>query len=557
MREGPSDTDKKTNDENVHQNSRSRRRRITKVHYDTLSRPAAGETDGDYEVANPVNMTTGLWYDANTSYAEGNDSADWADLVPTFLQHGYKSSLGYKSVETANVPLLMIERSYNPPPIRQQMLEILMEECGLPAAFLGRDATMACYACGRTTSTVVDIGYSGTTVSPVFEGYVEQKGIRRAPIGTMAMDELALSQLSSLVSASIRSKKKAGSNNATVKPLYQVRNPKAQRSDAFRRFSLLQVGRDCRESGAGQAINAAASKTIAVPSISYVLPDGQMVDVPSQARFAVANLVVGRTGSGGGDGGGEAAANADPEELATRQRREEYLEKNKREFEDLVKRAAGEDDEDDDDDEKMDDSENVGSNKQDGDDGDRKRQASQYTESSAVGLSSRRAANRGRKMAVGSRQDKTGGNEEGGAKPRVQFDNRILQKACVPYLQTCLEDELTSTPVANMVCDAAFRCDREQQASVLGNVILAGGGACIGPTDQSVPDFLREQIESIIHLHTPGWKVRVLSPGMQERAIASWLGGSILGSLGTFHDMWITKADYEEWGSAIVNRKCP
>ncbi|KAL3893331.1 MAG: hypothetical protein SGARI_008236, partial [Bacillariaceae sp.] len=140
--------------------------------------------------------------------------------------------------------------------------------------------------------------------------------------------------------------------------------------------------------------------------------------------------------------------------------------------------------------------------------------------------------------------------------PKVVFDNRILQKACLPYMESMLE-QLTASPVANMVCDAAFRCDRDQQAGVLGNVVLAGGGACIGPTDQAVPDSLREQIEAIIHTHTPGWRVKVLSPGMQERAIASWLGGSILGSLGTFHEMWISKQEYEEWGTAIVNRKCP
>ena len=139
---------------------------------------------------------------------------------------------------------------------------------------------------------------------------------------------------------------------------------------------------------------------------------------------------------------------------------------------------------------------------------------------------------------------------------KIRFDNRILQKACAPYLETCFE-QLTASPVANMVCDAAFRCDRDQQAGVLGNVVLAGGGACIGPTDQSVPDSLREQIETIIHAHTPGWRVKMLAPGKQERAIASWLGGSILGSLGTFHEMWISKAEYDEWGCSIVNRKCP
>ena len=136
---------------------------------------------------------------------------------------------------------------------------------------------------------------------------------------------------------------------------------------------------------------------------------------------------------------------------------------------------------------------------------------------------------------------------------KIRFDNRILQKACAPYLETIFE-QLTASPVANMVCDAAFRCDRDQQAGVLGNVVLAGGGSCIGPTDQSVPDSLREQIETIIHSHTPGWRVKMLAPGKQERAIASWLGGSILGSLGTFHEMWISKAEYDEWGCSIVNR---
>jgi actin-related protein len=72
-----------------------------------------------------------------------------------------------------------------------------------------------------------------------------------------------------------------------------------------------------------------------------------------------------------------------------------------------------------------------------------------------------------------------------------------------------------------------------------------------------VPDQIKESVEAIIHQHTPGWRVKVLAPGIQERAILSWLGGSILGSLGSFHEMWITKAEYDEWGSSIVNRKCP
>lgn len=535
-----------------------RRKPIKKVNYDTLDRPAdpASNSDGDWEVANPVNSTTGLWYEPGTSSAAGsgtsynandkqtssandlqNDGADWSDLIPTFLRHGYSTALGIESSSssdadvTSHNPLLMIERSYNPPAIRQQVLEILMEECQVPATFLGRDATMACYACGRTTSTVVDIGYSGTTVSPVYEGYVEQRGVRRAPIGTMAMDELSLTHLHKLMKELQIRKKIRKKDHKQLMPLWQVRHPEATRKDSFHRLSLLQIAKDCRESGAGQAINTLASAALQVPSMSYCLPDGNTVDVPSVGRFSVAELAV-----------GSKAALDEKEELTTL--RDDYLEKVRKDYEELLEIASA-DDED-------------GNDKKNGDEDtaaeDKKRQVNKYTDATAVGIStSRRGTKRGRKSPAESEKQALGAQK---MTSKIQFDNCILQKACAPYLESCFE-QLTASPVANMVCDAAFRCDRDQQAGVLGNVVLAGGGACIGPTDQSVPDSLREQIEAIIHAHTPGWRVKMLAPGKQERAIASWLGGSILGSLGTFHEMWISKAEYDEWGCSIVNRKCP
>ena len=45
-------------------------------------------------------------------------------------------------------------------------------------------------------------------------------------------------------------------------------------------------------------------------------------------------------------------------------------------------------------------------------------------------------------------------------------------------------------------------------------------------------------------------------PTTAERRFSSWIGGSILGSLGTFHQMWISKQEYEENGKCIVDKKC-
>ncbi|KAL3932943.1 MAG: hypothetical protein SGBAC_010616 [Bacillariaceae sp.] len=562
---------------------RTRRRPIAKVNYDALNCPAVyshnsgdidgKELDGNWNVANPVDPTTGLWYDPMTESNghclenKGGDGSDWADLIPTYLKHGYSSALGIDCL-SAN-PLLLIERSYNPPPIRQQTLEILMEECDVPAVFFGRDAILSCYACGKTTSTVVDIGYSGTTITPVYEGYVESKGIRRCPIGTYHMDDMALQQLqqgvkqnaaSAIANGEDGSKKDDGKNplferqqRGELIPWYQAYNPNLQqRREVFHRLSMLDVGRECRVSGAGQSINTLASKALQVPSMSFSLPDGETVDIPSQNRFAVAELVVGIANSA-------AATEETPSSTtlssndSTSSRRQQALESLQKDWKELLESAENDDMEEDD---QMD----VDSDEKD----EKERQVQKYNEASAVGVPSRRTTRKRRRAAAAANakeqtdKAKATGNakEATQTKPKARFYNNILNRACAPYLKT-LSEQLTAAPIANMVCDAAFRCDRDQQANVLGNVILSGGGACIGPTDHALPDLLREQMESIIHQHTPGWRVKVLSPHIPERHIASWLGGSILGSLGGFHEMWITKAEYEEWGSAIVNRKCP
>ena len=49
-------------------------------------------------------------------------------------------------------------------------------------------------------------------------------------------------------------------------------------------------------------------------------------------------------------------------------------------------------------------------------------------------------------------------------------------------------------------------------------------------------------------------KIKVVAP--PERKYSVWIGGSILSSLSTFQSMWISKAEYDESGPAIVHRKC-
>merc|ERR1712039_119918 len=49
-------------------------------------------------------------------------------------------------------------------------------------------------------------------------------------------------------------------------------------------------------------------------------------------------------------------------------------------------------------------------------------------------------------------------------------------------------------------------------------------------------------------------KIKIIAP--PERKYSVWIGGSILSSLSTFQQMWITKQEYDECGPSIVHRKC-
>ena len=79
------------------------------------------------------------------------------------------------------------------------------------------------------------------------------------------------------------------------------------------------------------------------------------------------------------------------------------------------------------------------------------------------------------------------------------------------------------------------------------NVVLSGGTTMF--------PGLPERVENELRVLAPGSaKVKVIAP--PERKYSVWIGGSILSSLSTFQSMWISKAEYDESGPAIVHRKC-
>ncbi|KAI9593780.1 actin family [Syncephalis fuscata] len=101
----------------------------------------------------------------------------------------------------------------------------------------------------------------------------------------------------------------------------------------------------------------------------------------------------------------------------------------------------------------------------------------------------------------------------------------------------------------SLIYTSVSGCDVDLRPHLLNNIIVTGGNSLFtGFVD-------RLQLE--LSMMAPSSKVRIhAAPNSIERRISSWQGGSVLASLGTFHQMWISRKEFEEQGAQIVHKKC-
>jgi len=103
--------------------------------------------------------------------------------------------------------------------------------------------------------------------------------------------------------------------------------------------------------------------------------------------------------------------------------------------------------------------------------------------------------------------------------------------------------------IPDMVQEAVLACEPECRRDLLSNITLTGGASATeGLADRLLKDLLSRQ-------GVLGTRVKFSAASNAERAMGPWLGGSILGSLGTYPDIWFSKAEYKEWGAKMLHRK--
>jgi len=117
--------------------------------------------------------------------------------------------------------------------------------------------------------------------------------------------------------------------------------------------------------------------------------------------------------------------------------------------------------------------------------------------------------------------------------PEVLFNPSIIGREAVGIHDTCF--------------NSIMRCDLDIRKDLYMNIVLSGGTTMF-------PGIADRMSKELTALAPSSMKIKVVAP--PERKYSVWIGGSILASLSTFQQMWISKAEYDESGPSIVHRKC-
>ena len=105
---------------------------------------------------------------------------------------------------------------------------------------------------------------------------------------------------------------------------------------------------------------------------------------------------------------------------------------------------------------------------------------------------------------------------------------------------------MEATGIHETTYNSIMKCDVDIRKDLYGNTVLSGGTTMY-------PGIQDRMQKEITNLAPTTMKIKIVAP--PERKYSVWIGGSILASLSTFQQMWISKQEYDESGPSIVHRK--
>jgi Actin len=133
----------------------------------------------------------------------------------------------------------------------------------------------------------------------------------------------------------------------------------------------------------------------------------------------------------------------------------------------------------------------------------------------------------------------------------------------LPFLSLCngvlddsilnQHDTLSNLPLHQLIrASLSAVGDVDVRKDLASSILLCGASSLLPPHFEA---RLSWQVSQII---STAFKPKVLASRQAvERSCASWIGGSILTSLGSFQQLWLGRSEYEEYGATLAIQRFP
>lgn len=129
-------------------------------------------------------------------------------------------------------------------------------------------------------------------------------------------------------------------------------------------------------------------------------------------------------------------------------------------------------------------------------------------------------------------------------KERFQCPEVLFQPDCLQRTGLLQRDK--GEGVHTAIYRSIMQCSVDVRDAMYSNIVLSGGNTLF--------DGIEARLAKEMATLAPERKVTVRAP--PSRKYSSWIGGSILGSLPAFEEIWITKEEYDKYGPGVVHSRC-
>lgn len=396
-------------------------------------------------------------------------------------------------------PLLMTEAPWNSAKAREKAIEIAMEGWGCPAFWLSRTPVLAAFAAGKATALVVDVGGANTSVAAVHDGMILKRSVQKSPVAGLWL------------SGQIRSMWEAADPRVELVPLFSIENKRPVEAgapadvrlkkfpfavaDSFRLYEEERTLTEFKESVV--EVWRGPGKYLAPGNEEYAKSQpGRVFEMPDGSNQMWREQRF-RVSEGMWD---ETAAYP-------------------------IRGGAG---------------------------------AGVLGVANGTGAG---AATAIAPAAVGTPAPTAGATAATPATPATPAapatpgatTTTAAAATPVPGAGLAVEDVVRGLTKAQTIPElikaSLSGVDVDLRPALLANVVVTGSTSLLNGFN----DRLNNELTAMY----PGLRVKLHAAGLtSERRFGAWIGGSILASLGTFHQMWISRAEYQENGAAIVEKRC-